>query len=145
MSLQHHNQSSNYHTRVMWQAGLQTACSWPVCEIHICTVLPGQAPMSAHSSNIKNCGWAVAQRKCPIGSTIPAQTPTLDKKLPARVWCTESTCIIASPVLCRSQLNGRERCIVIESGLTHRLVAKLQQYSSLVVCKFRTAGEEHCE
>ena len=35
--------------------------------------------------------------------------------------------------------------IMTESGLSHRLVAKLQQYSSLVVCKFRTACEEHCK
>ena len=37
--------------------------------------------MGAHSSSVKIWGWAVTQRKCLNGSTIPVQGPTLDAKL----------------------------------------------------------------
>ena len=59
---------------------------------------------------------------------------------PARVYQ-----IVASPVLCRGQPDCGESCIVLESGPTRSLVANFPKCSSLVVCKFRTAGEERCE
>ena len=58
---------------------------------------------------------------------------------------TESTCIVASPVLRQGQPNGGEGCIVLESGPTRTLVAKLPQCLLLEVCEFRAASEEHCK
>ena len=42
------------------------------------------------------------------------------------------------------QPDSSESCIVLESELTHSLVAKLPQHSWLVVHEF-PAAEEHCE
>ena len=87
---------------------------------------PGQAPMGAHSSNIKNWRWVIVLRRYvlewfnyPCASTH-------------RRWRgTESTCIVALPVLCRGQPGGGESCIVLET--------LFPQCSSLAVCKFHAA------
>ena len=50
---------------------------------------------------------------------------------------TESTCIVALPVLRRCQPDGGKCCIMLESGLTGDLVAKLPQCLSLAVCEFQ--------
>ena len=68
--------------------------------------------------------------------------PRMQSQLPG---CTESTCIAALPVLHEGQPDGGERCIVLESGLTHSLIAKLPQHSSLAVCEFSAASEECCK
>ena len=69
---------------------------------------------------------------------VSAQAPTLtDPKLPGGI---DSTCIVASPVLRLDQPDGGKRCIVLESGPTRSLVAKLPQRSSLSVREFRTAN-----
>ena len=61
------------------------------------------------------------------------------RKCPSRMrsympGCSESTCIVASPVLRRGQPDGGESCIVLESGPTHSLIANLPKRSSLVIC-----------
>ena len=52
---------------------------------------------------------------------------------------------VSSPMLRWSQPDGGENCIVLESAPTHSLIANLLKHSSLVVCEFRTAGEERCK
>ena len=52
---------------------------------------------------------------------------------------TELTCIVASPALHQGQPSSGKRCIMLESGLTRSLAAKLLQHLSLAVCKFRVA------
>ena len=44
-------------------------------------------------------------------------------------------------MLCQCQCDGGESCIVLESGLTRSLVAKLLQCWSLVVRELNAAGE----
>ena len=73
----------------------------------------------------------------------PTQVPTPDAQLAA--GCTESICIVALPVLRRGQPDGRESCIVLESGPTRRLVARLPQRSSLAIREFRSASKVRCE
>ena len=56
---------------------------------------------------------------------------------------TDSTCIVASPMLCSGQPNGRESCITLESGPTHS-----QASTKFVACNTRkshAACEECCE
>ena len=56
---------------------------------------------------------------------------------------TDSTCIVASPMLCSGQPNGRESCITLESGPTHS-----QASTKFVACnrrKSHAACEECCE
>ena len=55
--------------------------------------------------------------------------------------------IVALPTLHRGQPDGGESCIVLESGPTRSLVAKLLQCLSLVVRELHVhdAGEELCE
>ena len=78
--------------------------------------------MGTHSSSTKNQGWAVAQRRCLNGSTIPAQGPTLDAKLAASGQGTELTCIIVLSMLRRSQ---PDHSYIVQHGrLTRSLVAK---------------------
>ena len=50
----------------------------------------------------------------------------------AHPGCEVGVCIVAWPVLRRGQSDGGESCIVLESGPTRSLVAKLPQRSSLV-------------
>ena len=38
-----------------------------------------------------------------------------------------------------------ESCIMLESGPTCSLIAKLSQHLLLVVCEFHSAGEQHSE
>ena len=85
---------------------------------------PEQESMGAHSSSVKIWGWAVTQRTCLSGSTIPMQ-----------VSChgTEWTCIVGSSVIRRGQPDSGESCIVLQSWLTHSLVAKFPQHS-VVTC-----------
>ena len=61
--------------------------------------------------------------------------------------CKVSVCIVASPMLHRGQSDGGESCIVLESGPTRSLVAKLPQCSSLVIRELhvRDACKELCE
>ena len=65
----------------------------------------------------------------------------------AQPGCKVSVCIVALPTLHRGQPDGGESCIVLESGLTRSLIAKLLQCSSLVVRELHVhdAGEELCE
>ena len=71
------------------------------------------------------------------GSTILRKRPPwMQSYLPEG---TESTCIVASPVPRRGQPNGGESYIVLESGLTCSLVAKLPQHSLIAVREFRAA------
>ena len=44
----------------------------------------------------------------------------------------------------RGKHGSRESCILLENGPTRSLIARASQRSSLAVCKFRTASEEHC-
>ena len=62
---------------------------------------------------------------------LSLQVLTPDAKLVSRA--TESTCIVALPVLDRGQPDGREHCIALESEPTNSLVAKLPQHSSFAV------------
>ena len=46
---------------------------------------------------------------------------------------TNSTCIVASPMLCSGQPNGRESCIMLESGLTHSQTLSLAIDANLML------------
>ena len=63
--------------------------------------------------------------------------PILDVKLAA--GCTESTCIVASPRNATRMVKNTV-CIMLESGPTHSLVAKLSQHSTFAVCEFRAVN-----
>ena len=87
------------------------------------------------SPSTNNWEWAVARRRCLNGSTIPLQAPIPDAKLASKG--TESI-----HLCCPHKPNGWESCIVLESGPSLSLVAKLLQCLSLAVHKFHIAIEE---
>ena len=89
---------------------------------------PEQALMGARSSSTKIWGWAVTQRKCLNGSTIPEQGPTSDAKL-AAMHGAELICIVGSS----GQPDSGEGCMVLQSGPTCSIVAKFPQ-RSVVAC-----------
>ena len=99
----------------------------PFCQLHI-PYCPKQAPMGTRSSSAKKWGWAVTQKRCLNGSTIPMQGPIPDAKLAARVYR-----IIASSVLRRGQPDSGESCVMLQSRPTCSLIAKFPQ-RSVVAC-----------
>ena len=105
---------------------------------------PEQVLMGAHSSSAKIWGWAVTQRKCLNGSTIPEQGPTPDVKLaamgPNRFASLVRPCFVeASPTVEKAVW-----CYKVD-----QLVASLLSFhsvqSSPAVREFRAAREERCE
>ena len=85
---------------------------------------PWQTLMGAHRSNIKNQGWAVAQRRCLNGASTHPRP--------------EVTRIIGSLMLhvqWKDQSSSGECCIVLENWLTGSLIAKSRQRLSLAVCE----------
>ena len=78
------------HSQIVRQCVYRTEClgtrpAPPLIQIHKVVVpyCSEQAPMGSRSSSSKIWGWAVTQRKCLNGSTIPEQGPTPDAKLAA--------------------------------------------------------------
>ena len=80
-------------------------------------------------------GYMEEVLECLNGSTISTQAPIPDAKLVARVYQIDLHCRL--PVLRQGQPDGRESCIVLESGPTRSLVAKLPTRLSLVVLHCR--------
>ena len=95
---------------------------------------PGQVAMGARSSSTKIEGGQLQE----VLKWFCAS---------AHSGCKVSVCIVALPTLHRGQSDGGESCIVLESGPTRSLVAKLLQCLSLVVREIHIhdAGEELCE
>ena len=96
--------------------------------------------MDARSSNTKIWGWAVTQRRCLNGSTIPAQGPTPDAKLAAmgqnQLASSVHPCFIeASPTV--------EKAISCckADWLIASLLSFLCIQLSLAVRKFRAGGK----
>ena len=83
--------------------------------------------MGAHSSSTKIWGWVVTQRRClkRINYLHARAHPGCE----VRCHGTESTCIIRSSVLRQGQPDSGEKCSVLQSVLTHSLVAKFPQCS----------------
>ena len=52
--------------------------------IDTCTVLSQASAQVLTAQALKNWRWAVAQKRCLNGSTLPVQAPTQDAKLAAR-------------------------------------------------------------
>ena len=130
-----------YHTEC-----LGTRLAPPLIQIHKVVVpyCPEQAPMNARSSSSKIWGWAVTQRKCLNGSTIPEQGLTPDTKLAAmglnRLASSVRPCFVeASPTV--------EKAVLCYKA--DRFVASLLSFCSVqslpAVREFRAAREEHCE
>ena len=104
----------------------------------------GQVPMGTRSSSTNIWWWAVTQRTCLNGSTIPTQGPTSDAKLTdmgpnelassVRPWFVEVSPTVEKAVSCYK---------------ADRFIASLLSIRgvqlSLAVRKFRAAGEERCE
>ena len=109
--------------------GLPHIC-WLVC-IH--TVL---SQASAHGrSQLKHQklrvgGYTKEMLECSNYLRTSAHPSRMQTWLPGG---TESTCIVALPVLRRGHPDGGKCCIVLESRPTHSLVAKLPQHLSLAV------------
>ena len=102
---------------------------------------PRQAPMGACSSNAKKWGWAVTRRRylnCPI---IPAQVPTQEVKLAARGYYINLHHWFALNCFVGPAWQWKTR-VVLESGPTCGLIARLPQRSLLAVCEFCAASEE---
>ena len=100
--------------------------------------------MGARSSNAKISGWAVTQRRCLNGSTIPAQGPTSDAKLAAmgrnRLASSIHPCFIEASPTVEKAVSWYKADWLIASLLSF---CRIQL--SLAVRKFHAAGEEHCE
>ena len=96
--------------------------------------------MGARSSSTKNWGWVVTQKRCLNGPTISTQAPTQDTKLAAREY--RINLLVALPMLSQGQPDSEKCCIVLESGQTCSLVAKLPQGSLLAICEFHATNEE---
>ena len=71
------------------------------------------------------------------GPTISTQVPTQDTKLAAREYRIKL--LVALPMLSQGQPDS-EKCIMLESGQTCSLVAKLPQGSLLAICEFRATN-----
>ena len=95
-----------------------------------------QVPMGAHSSSLKNWGWALTRRRCLNSPTMPVQAPTPD--LDRHYWI-DSHCRGK-----RGQCSSRESCSLLENGPTWSFVAIALQRLLLAICKFRTASKERC-
>ena len=70
-------------------------------------------------------------------------SPRMDAKLAAKVY--QINLKHRSTSTCQHQPDYGESCIVLESELTHSLVAKPLQRSLLAIHKFCAAGKECCE
>ena len=95
-----------------------------------------QVPMSACSSSAKISGWAVTQKRCLNGSTIPMQGPTPDANLVAMGQNQ------LAALVCQCFINAS---LTVEKAVScykaDRLVASLLSFrsvqSSLAVCEFQ--------
>ena len=93
--------------------------------------------------------WALAAQapKLRVGSYTEEVLEYICASAQPGCKCQVSICIVALPTFHRGQSDGGESCIVLESGPTRSLVAKLLQCLSLVVREIHIhdAGEELCE